>query len=48
MTLMTAIAIILPMSIIHLIEVFTVLYPAPMIALLGAIKAAGLAVLALV
>jgi hypothetical protein len=47
MTLTVAIAMILPMTVIHLFEVFTVLYPAPMVALITAIKAAALALVAL-
>ena len=48
MTLTVAIAMILPMTVIHLFEVFTVLYPAPMIALLTAIKGAAIALVALI
>ena len=48
MTLAVAIAMILPMTLIHLFEVFTVLYPAPMLALMMAIKGAALGLVALV
>jgi hypothetical protein len=47
MPVITAIAMILPMSLLHLFEVWTILYPAPMIALLTMLKAAGLALIAL-
>jgi len=47
MTLAIAIAMILPMTVIHLFEVFTVLYPAPMLAFMGMIKAAGVAFIAI-
>ena len=48
MALTVAIAMILPMTLIHLLEVFTVLYPAPMVALLTAIKGGALALVALI
>jgi len=48
MTLMVALAMVLPMTLIHLFEVFTILYPAPMVAFLTAIKGMGLALAALI